>query len=272
MEIGQFKRALKSDDFEQTINALRFALEDYSNGLNIDEYEEILIESLELNPKLNLLIDKYDNPFRDGDSTIYESNASMIEGFENGNYLVLSEQQEIFIGKLKNEKFFDIVAANSVIGLKPFLNEIKPEVCSMLSIDECKAIINVLDNNQNLDYDIDKLDLALKGMVKTASIEEANPKRCAKLFYSAVGFLNLNIYGLEFEDAYKVLIENADLNGKINSEVVEKIYEKVANPESNIKKKFNALELERLKDELEYKDFDDDDFEEKPAKRMKLKM
>lgn len=272
MEIGQFRRALKSDDFEQTINALRLALEDYSNGLDIDAYEEILIESLELNPKLDWLIDNYGNPFQDGDDIFYESKQLMIEMFEENNYLELSEQQEIFIEKLKSEDFFDIVAANSVVGLKPFLNELKPEVCSMLSIDDCKAIINILDNNQNMSFDMDKLDFAVRGMVKTASIEEADPKRCAKLFSSAVGFLNLNTYGLEFEDAYKVLIENADLNGKINSEIVEKIYEKIANPESNIKKKFNPLDLERLKDELKYKDFDDDDYEEKPAKRMKLKM
>lgn len=273
MELEDFKEALENSNFEQTIIAIRSALDDYSNGINIDDFEDILLNSLEDNPKLDWLIDTFGNPFQDGDDSIYVDNQSMIDAFEDMNYLELSEQQEIFIDKLKNEDFFDISAANSVIACQPQINLIKPEVYMSLNNDDCKAILNVLDSKQNMFYVVENLDLAVLGMVKTSELGNYDEKSNVNLFKSAALFLNLNSFGLKFDEAYNALIENSVEDNTINSKIIDKIYNKVTDPENLVKPKFSLTALETKNSDIDnYYDLDDLDDKVSVKKKNKMKM
>lgn len=270
MNTIQFQIAMKSNDFEQTIRAIREALEDYSNGMDIEEYEDILLNSLELNPKLDFLIDSFGNPFQGGQDSLYENNESMIQAFEDMNYLEMSEQQQIILEKLKGEEFFDITAANAVIVCQPQIDLVKPDVYSNLNIDDCKAILNVLDIKQNFEYVSDNLDLAILGMVRTSELGNYDEKSNTNLFKSTVAFLNLNSFGLKFDEAYSVLMENSAENDKLDAKILDKIFNKVVDPENVIKPKFSLLDLERLKGDIDSEYNDDIPDEDAPKKKRRL--
>lgn len=272
MEIKEFSKLINSNNLEKNFEAIKSALDIYYNNENIDEYIEVFDSALENNLKLAYIVEEFGNPFLDGEVDMYLSKEECIKTFEYFNAgRNISQIEEILLDKLKNENFFDIVSASHIQSSECVFNEFSLDVVSDFTADDIKAINYILKKDFEFNFDKKNLNSVIKSTAEIISNGNYTLEQSMSYVVSCASIVNKLDQGVELDNAYKEILKDKELNGYYNMKALEKINSKI----TGTAPKFNYTELALKKTSLKYdREIDelDDDYEDKPKSRMKVKM
>ncbi len=271
MELRQFEKALNSTDFKVNMEAMKFAVSQCVEGFDVQDYNEVLENALEDNNKLKYLVECFGNPLVDGEVDIYLSNEEMVNLFEDyTSHRELSQQQEIALSKLKEEEFFDIVAAGSVFTSECVFNKFSVDTISNFNVDDIKAIAHIADQNYGINFNIKNVDPVIKGVVSIVNNGNYNLEQSFAYLSSASSLLNKMVYGIDIDLAYQAELGNVAANDILNKRALEKLNAKINNTDEKFSYTNLAIKQSSIKFDKELDDLEDD-YEEKPKSRMKMK-
>jgi hypothetical protein len=152
---NKFIKFINSDNFEENVGAIAFALSEYDNEYSEIDFEDLNKKYLD-NPRLEKVLDVL-NPFESKKLEILYSQSDKSEAFDTfiefASIDGLNEPAKAMLDKLGNDYFFDLSYALVVNDKKELFENMSVDYIKNMPLIDLKAIISCLDETISDVYD-----------------------------------------------------------------------------------------------------------------------